>query len=157
MKVIACYPRTMSAWLSGFLTVPHCSLYAHDILSFPDMVQILRSTDYPHLGVVDTAACVDNIPEGAEVTVIDSDPSRVAQSLGKWLGDDAHRAVDVLHERMEALKPHATVHHTDDREDWIGGLFEHHTGLAMDWGRYRVMMNLDIQSRMARRLSRQEE
>lgn len=143
----------MSAWLSNLLTVPHCALYAHDILSFPDMMQILRETGYPNLGVVDTAAGLDNMPDDAELSVIDSDPAVIAGRCRKWLGDDTERVVEELHGRMEALKPHAAVYHADERDEWIAGLFEAHTGLPMDWSRYHLLGNLNIQSQLAHRLS----
>lgn len=148
MRVVACYPRSMSAWLSNLITVPCCSLYAHDILMFPDMVEVIESLEYPNKGIVDTAASADNLPE-CELTVIDNNPETVERRCKRLFP-----GIDVLPlvERMEALKPRATVYHMDDMEDWIEEFYEEHTGLPMDWNRYRILKNLDVQSRLGRSL-----
>lgn len=148
MKVIACYPRSMSAWLSNLLTVPNQSLYAHDILTFPDMVAVMQSLKYPNKGIVDTAASWDNLPP-CDLTVIDNDLSVVQEKAERILGHDMSEAVEAMAERMESLKPHARVYHLNDMDEWIQEFYEHHTGLKMDWARYRVLRNLNIQSQLS--------
>ena len=145
----------MSAWLSAFLTVPHYSIYAHDLLSMPgmeDMIAVMEELPHPYKGIVDTGAGPDNIPQDAAVTVIDNDLDTVREKCRKWLGDDTDKAVAWLHERMEALKDGATVYHLSNMDEWIADFFRDHTGVPMDWARYRIMLNINIQSRMAHAL-----
>jgi hypothetical protein len=150
MNVVACYPRSMSAWLSNFITVPNQSLYAHDILSFPNTMEALKNVPYRYKGVVDTAATIDNIPKG-HLTVIDNDIEIVREKTKNLVGTDA--AIDHRIEEIEKLKKVGKVLHMENMDEWIERFFTFHTGLQMDWTRYRMLKNLNIQSQFARFLS----
>lgn len=147
MKAIACYPRTRSAWLANLLTIPGHSLYAHDINDFPDMMATLSNLPYPIKGVVDTWITPDTIP--GELTVIDNDLGSVADGL-RHLNIDPDQVLPPIVENMEAIKPHAErVYHFDQWDEWIEELYEHHTQAGFDYGRYVVLDNLYVESRLA--------
>lgn len=152
IRVVACYPRSQSAWLSNLLTVPFQSLYGHDLLPFPEHVRALQRVELPFRGVVDTGATIDNIPEGAWITVIENDLDTVRSRLDRLFGRDLTIEVDRLQANMEALKPFATVLQLKDIEFWIDEFVYEHTGLPLDRRRYMALKNLYIQSHYARQV-----
>lgn len=151
MKVIACYPRSMSAWLSNLLTVPGQSLYAHDISPFPELVETIANQPHPYKGFVDTALTVENMPE-CELTIIDNDPETVAEKSKKLTGDMAKEAIKTRELEMNRLKDYGKVLHMGYMDEWISDLYKEHTGLEMDCSRYHLLKNLNVQSQFAKRL-----
>lgn len=144
MIIIVSYPRTMSAWLSNLLTVPGRSLFLHDALHEPEAVELLRTMPYERVGIVDTLG--EGIPEDAEVIVLDNNPETVTAKCEKW-GDTSN--LDRVFKNIETLKGRVPTYHIDDMDSWIGEVYEHCTGTWMDWCRYRVLKNLNIQSQLA--------
>lgn len=154
VKVIACYPRMMSAWLSNLLTIPDWSLYAHDALHDPGKLARLAESLVPIRGIVDTGAGMPSLSggglEGIDVeslTVIDADQEVVREKVERFLGKDIEVGVG-----MENLKSRADrVLRFSDWDEWIGDFYKEHTGLDMDWDRYEFLLNLNVQSQLARR------
>lgn len=149
MNVVACYPRSMSAWLSGFITIPGHSIYLHDISYFPDTVKALETSEYKYKGFVDTAVTVDNLPS-CNLTIIDNNVDRVREKVIRFIGDDS--SVGRRNQEIEDLKNHGVVLNFDDMDKWIEEFFYKHTGLELDWVYYRTMKNLNIQAQSAKNL-----
>lgn len=150
MNVVACYPRSMSAWLSNFITVPHQSLYAHDVSMFPEIVDTIQSLNYPYKGFVDTALTVKTLPN-CHLTVIDNDVDKVKRKTRKSFGDSS--GIPFCERQMEQLKEHGTVVHMDEMDGWIEWFFTLHTGLPMDWKRYELLKNINMQSQLAMKMT----
>lgn len=153
----------MSAWLANLLTIPDWSLYAHDALHDPEAFQRVQDAPHPYKGIVDTGAPFQS-PWGGleslgyyELTVIDADPLKVADKVSRLFGRDMSNTVERIRQGMEALKPQATVYHTDDWDQWIGRLYKDHTGLDMDRTRYEALLGLNVQSQYARQLRDEPE
>lgn len=153
MRVVACYPRCMSAWLSNLLTIPDWSLYIHEALHRPERMEVLRRADLQYKGCVDTfpVSHLGGIPRGASVTVIDADPEFVKDKLRRFFGKDMSEAFYVLEPAMEELKARSKVYRFEDWDEWIGEFYSEHTGLEMDWDRYRSLLDLNIQNREFRK------
>lgn len=150
MIVIATYPRSMSAWLSNFLTVPGRSLYLHDALYFPELMEVLDRAPYEYKGVVDTLG--EEVPDGSRIVVVDNDVDRVKEKCAKWGSTDLSR----VEGNIADLKQRADwVVHLDDMDTWIGALFEVCTGKNMDWVRYKVLKDINMQSNFAMKLDKE--
>lgn len=144
--VIATYPRSMSAWLANFLTIPNHSMYVHDGLFFTRVQKYLE--DYEYRGIVSPSTDPDLLPD-CKLIVIDNDFQRVQRSVNAWLGDAS--TLPVVYERMEHLKQGADlIFHFDDMQDWIAYLFETCTGQKMDWNYYKALREFYIEGMVAK-------
>lgn len=152
LKVIATYPRSKSAWLSNFLTIPNKSMYVHDALAFPRLMDHIQETNYPHRGIVAPAAKESLIPEGSEIIVIDDDFDRVLKSVNAWLGSDAIANLKKTQEELGKLKLQAThVYDMANIEDWIDLLFEYCTGEEYDELYFKSLSEFYIEGMLARK------
>lgn len=144
-------PRTMSAWLSNLLTIPHQSLFVHDPIMEDGLLDSLQHCELPRVGTVMTVGPEYRPwePLRPDFAIV-ADAEAMAGRTSALFGSNMNEAALSAHERLYWVE--TEVLWIEQMDEWIESVYEYCTGQPMDWLRYAALKNLYVECRFAARM-----